>query len=186
MRKLKKDLELENQMLKDRLANLETTKETVTQEEDIAMNKLIKVVSLYTGVLNLKTSNQSDATVFTFNFFGYEQPIFYSDLIRCVNNQRRFFVDGFCMIQDEKFIRLHYLEKAYKSLLTKDEILNFIEMDKEFIESKYLIIPQQQKITVLEMVASKINTNEYIDKNKIDILANISKVDLNELAEKLK
>jgi hypothetical protein len=185
---LKKDLELENKLLREKLESLQNSNTNINEVEltDISMTKLIKVVSLYNGILNLKTSNGSDATVFSFNFFGYEQPIFYSDLIKCVINQRRFFTEGFCMILDSQVVKLHYLEKDYNKILSKEGFINFLNMDEESMMSKYEIIPVQQRITLLETIAYKINDNEFVDRNKVDMLAKISKVDIYELANKLK
>jgi hypothetical protein len=186
-RQTKKDLELEIQLLKqqlDKLSNIEEKTEEISKE--IPMNKLIKVTSLYNGILNLKSSNQSDSTVFTFSFLGYTQPLFYSDLIKCINVQRRFFLDGFCYIEDREVIKAHYLENVYQTILNKDGILNFLNNDDKYIVTKYQELPIQQKITVLETIANRLNDNENIDRNKIDILANVSEVDIYELANKLK
>lgn len=193
MSKTKKQLELELLELKrllDKqntlLAN-EPSKEQNDYNNDIEikMTRMVRVVSLYHGVLNLKTSNQVDATIFTFNFFGYEQPIFYSDLIKCINTQRRLFTDGFCYIKDEEVIKTHYLNKIYEHLLDKDAISNYTQFDEDFIKNNFGKLPAQQKITVLETIAFKLNENENIDRNKIDILAKLANVDIYELAKKL-
>lgn len=191
MSKTKKELELELLELKkllDQQNKLLANVPSKEQDEDdieIKMTKMVRVVSLYHGVLNLKTSSQMDATIFTFNFFGYEQPIFYSDLIKCINTQRRLFTDGFCYIKDQEIIKAHYLDKIYKYLLDKDAILNYTQYDEDFIKDNFPKLPTQQKITVLETIAFKLNENENIDRNKIDILAKLANVDIYELAKKL-
>lgn len=186
MAKTKKELELEIELLKQQLLNKKNESEQEKDELEIKMTKLIPVVSLYHGNLNLKTTSQSDATIFTFNFFGYEQPIFYNDLIKCINNQRRIFTDGFCYINNKEVVQAHYLDKAYEKILDKDSILNFINQSDEYIKNVYENLPIQQKITVIETVAFKLNDNENVDRNKIDILAGIANVDIYELANKLK
>lgn len=153
---------------------------------EIKMTRMVRVVSLYHGVLNLKTSNQADAQIFTFNFFGYEQPIFYSDLMKCINTQRRLFTDGFCYIYDNEVITAHYLDKVYEVLLDKNMLINYMNSSSDFIQERYLELPVQQRITLLETVAYKLNDNENVDRNKIDILAKVANVDIYELANKLK
>ena len=184
---LKNLLESQNNLLKQvtEMPTAEIIKPSKSDEMEIKMTRMVKVTSLYNGVLNLKTSNQADAVIFTFNFFGYEQPLFYSDIIKCINSQRRLFTDGFCYIDDEEVIKAHYLDKIYKSLLTKDQILNYTQFDNTFITESFSNIPLQQKITVLETIAYKLNDNENIDRNKIDLLANMANTDIYELAKKL-
>jgi len=190
-RKLKADLEKENELLYAKLAKLEDAINALSNPtssvstEMIPMTKIIKVVSLYDGILNLRTAYGQAATIFKFNFFGDEQPIFYSDLVKCISMQQRFFKDGFVMILDEEVVKAHYLVEHYKDLLNKDQINSFLNFNEFEINSIYPKLTTQQKITVLQNIANKINANT-ADRNKVDIVSNISKVDLNELANKLK
>lgn len=192
MAKTKKQLEQEllelKILLEEQSKLLASNKNVSSKEEDfeIKLTKTIRVVSLYHGILNLKTSSQADAQIFTFNFFGYEQPMFYSDLMKCINTQRRLFTDGFCYIYDKDVVNAHYLNKEYKYLLDKDMLLNFMNNDDEFINQRYEQLPIQQRITLLETIAYKLNDNENIDRNKIDVLAKKANVDIYQLAEKLK
>lgn len=191
MSKTKKQLEQELLELKSLLneKNRQLADNIIPSKEDdfeIKLTKVIKVVSLYHGILNLKTSSQADAQIFTFNFFGYEQPIFYNDLMKCINTQRRLFSEGFCYISDKDVVTAHYLDKEYGYLLDKDMILNFMNYDDDFITERYKQLPIQQRITLLETIAYKLNDNENIDRNKIDVLAKVADVDIYQLAEKLK
>jgi hypothetical protein len=193
--KLKSELIEENKLLLERLDRLENIiiqqkshKERMEKEEDalIPMHKIIKVVSLYEGILYLKTAVDDRHGSFKFNFFGDEQPIFYSDLVKAISIQPRFFREGFCMILDSDVIKTHYLADVYKKLLTKDEIDNFLNLSETEIREKYEYIPIQQKITILERIAKKINDKTInVDRNKIDIVKNVSEQDLYELAKKL-
>lgn len=195
MAKLKKELVEENELLLERLNKLESLllqqnqikKETKKEEaEMISMHKIIKVVSLYNGTLNLKTSMGDKHSIVKFNFFGDEQPVFYADLVKAISIQRRFFQDGFCMILDDDVVKLHYLTDIYRKLLNKNDIDNFLDFTESEMKKKYDEISEQQKITILERIAYKINENNNVDKNKVDIVARISKQNLYELAEKLK
>ena len=196
MAKLKKELIEENNLLHDKLSKLEQLMESLmknqtetpsnTSSNIIPMTKIVKVVSLYNGILNLKTSNSRDSTIFKFNFFGDEQPIFYSDVVKCISMQQRFFKDGFCMILDEEIVKAHYLQEYYKDLLTKEQIDGFLEFTPEEIDSIYPKLTVQQKITVLERIAMKINEGKNVDRNKIDVVQSVSQVKIYELADKLK
>lgn len=189
MAKLKKELEAENKLLLDRLEKLErmfnkTNEENEDNVDIIPMQKIIKVVSLYNGILNLKTSSRSDSVLIKFNFFGEEQPIFYSDLTKCISAQQRFFKEGFCMILDSKVVKAHYLDKDYENLLTRDEFYNFLSNSENEMREKYNKLPIQQKITLLEITANKVNENT-ADRNKVQLLSDITKQDIYELANKL-
>lgn len=192
--KLKKELLQENEILLNRLNRLEAmlmnndkTKEDTKEEGTIIpMHKIIKVVSLYHGVLNLKTSSSDQTTIFKFNHFGDEQPIFYSDLVKAISIQQRFFKDGFCMILDKEVVKAHYLTDAYKNLLNREQIEGFLDFSEQEITIKYPKLTEQQKMSVLESIAIKINAKENIDMNKVDVLSSVSKQDLYDLAKKLK
>jgi hypothetical protein len=192
--KLKSELIKENELLYDRLERLERllTLDTDKKEESkddnsmIAMHKIIKVVSLYNGILNLKTSAGDEHAIFKFNFFGDEQPLFYSDLVKAISIQQRFFKDGFCMILDDDVVKAHYLTESYKNLLNKEELDNFLAFSDDEIKEKYPKLTEHQKITVLERVAYKINKRDVLDMNKVDVLSSVSKQNLVDLANKLK
>lgn len=195
MAKLKKELIEENEMLLERLSRLEKLLENKTQIEAetkdsrnklIPMTKIVKVVSLYNGILNLKTSNSVESILFKFNFFGDEQPIFYSDLVKCIANQQRFFKEGFCMILDDEVVKAHYLINDYKNLLTKEEIENFLDLEESEMKEKFKKITTQQRITVIERIALKLNKNNIIDKNKVDIISRVSNQNIIKIAEKIK
>lgn len=190
---LKKELEHENEILWNKIKDLEKllTEQVKIKEENpdmdiIPMNKIVKVQSLYNGELTLKTADNSASSIFKFNFYGDTKPIFYSDLVKCISFQNRFFIDGFVYILDKEVIDAHYLTDYYKHLLSKDEIDKFLDLNEDEIKSTYKDLPVQQKIAVLERVAIKLNNDNSTDRNKIDIVSQISQFNINELAQKLK
>lgn len=189
---LKKELEKENNLLWNKIKELEEQlKQSISTKEEpieiIPMHKIIHVQSLYNGVLNLKTTSNADGPIFKFNFFGDKQPIFYSELVKCLSLQNRFFKDGFVIILDESVVKAHYLVEFYKDLLNAEQIENFIHIEEEQMNNIYPKLTTQQKITVLERIAINLNNNpNKIDRNKLDIITKISKVNINDLAAKLK
>jgi hypothetical protein len=189
-KKLKSQLEEENKLLLDRLNKLEymlsNKEETKKEQTDIIpMTRIVKVISLYNGILNLKTSNRSDVVIFKFNFFGDVQPIFYSDIVKCIAVQQRFFKDGFCMILDEEVVKAHYLTKDYDKLLTKEQFDTFLSLSDTDMERIYKNLPKQQKMTLLERIAYSVNDNT-ADRNKVEKVSKFSHQDIYELANKLK
>lgn len=188
---LEKELEKMKEMLQKLMAekkvdtkqNSEIKKEEVFPE--IPMHKPIKVMSLYTGGLNLKKYND-DKTPFRFNFFGETQPILYDDLVKIISHQRKFFEEGYCIVLDNDVIKVHYLEKFMKKILDKKTIDKLLEYDDEKIKDLYNGTTKQLKQTIVDLIVDKIVKKEYVDRNKVAVISELYGKDLYEIAEHLK
>lgn len=193
--KRNKELEKELEKMKEMLQKLMTEKENklnqeIKQEEvevfpEIPMHKPIKVMSLYTGGLNLKKYND-DKTPFRFNFFGETQPILYGDLVKIISHQRKFFEEGYCVVLDNDVIKVHYLEKFMKKILDKKTIDKLLEYDDEKIKDLYNGTTKQLKQTIVDLIVDKIVKKEYVDRNKVAVISELYGKDLYEIAEHLK
>lgn len=193
--KRNKELEKELEKMKEMLQKLMTEKENklnqeIKQEEvevfpEIPMHKPIKVMSLYTGGLNLKKYND-DKTPFRFNFFGETQPILYGDLVKIISHQRKFFEEGYCVALDNDVIKVHYLEKFMKKILDKKTIDKLLEYDGEKIKDLYNGTTKQLKQTIVDLIVDKIVKKEYVDRNKVAVISELYGKDLYEIAEHLK
>lgn len=195
---VKKNEELEKELaeLKKKLESLLTEKVTTIQADsinnhevevfpEIPMHKPIKVMSLYTGGLNLKKYND-DKTPFRFNFFGETQPILYGDLVKIISHQRKFFEEGYCVVLDNDVIKVHYLEKFMKKILDKKTIDKLLEYDDEKIKDLYNGTTKQLKQTIVDLIVDKIVKKEYVDRNKVAVISELYGKDLYEIAEHLK
>lgn len=193
--KRNEELEKELEKMKEMLQKLMTEKENkfnqeIKQEEvevfpEIPMHKPIKVMSLYTGGLNLKKYND-DKTPFRFNFFGETQPILYGDLVKIISHQRKFFEEGYCVVLDNDVIKVHYLEKFMKKILDKKTIDKLLEYDDEKIKDLYNGTTKQLKQTIVDLIVDKIVKKEYVDRNKVAVISELYGKDLYEIAEHLK
>lgn len=182
------ELEKELEEMKALVAKLMAEKESVKTEEnfpDIPMNKPIKVMSLYTGGLNLKKSDD-DKTPIRFNRFGEIQPILYMDLIKIISHQRKFFEEGYCVILDKDVIKAHYLEDVMKKILDKETIDKILDYDNDKIKELFLGTTKQLRETIVELIVDKIMRNEYVDRNKVALISELYGRDLYEIAEQLK
>lgn len=195
---VKKNEELEKELaeLKKKLESLLTEKVTTIQADsinnheddifpEIPMHKPIKVMSLYTGGLNLK-KYEDDETPFRFNFFGETQPILYGDLVKIISHQRKFFEEGYCVVLDNDVIKVHYLEKFMKKILDKKTIDKILEYDDEKIKDLYNGTTKQLKQTIVDLIVDKIVKKEYVDRNKVAVISELYGKDLYEIAEHLK
>jgi hypothetical protein len=194
--KRNEELEKELEKMKEMLQKLMTEKKVDTRQNseikeevevfpEIPMHKPIKVMSLYTGGLNLKKYND-DKTPFRFNFFGETQPILYGDLVKIISHQRKFFEEGYCVVLDNDVIKVHYLEKFMKKILDKKTIDKLLEYDDEKIRDLYNGATKQLKQTIVDLIVDKIVKKEYVDRNKVAVISELYGKDLYEIAEHLK
>jgi hypothetical protein len=188
---LEKELEKMKEMLQKLMAEkkVDTKQNSEIKEEEvfpeIPMHKPIKVMSLYTGGLNLK-KYEDDKTPFRFNFFGETQPILYGDLVKIISHQRKFFEEGYCVVLDKDVIKVHYLEKFMKKILDKKTIDRLLEYDDEKIKDLYNGTTKQLKQTIVDLIVDKIVKKEYVDRNKVAVISELYGKDLYEIAEHLK
>lgn len=199
------DLLKERQALEERLAKMESLIKSLTEQKqeevtfaivdndfefeeipEIPMNKVIKIMSLFSGGLNLKTTNDGTAQVFRFEFVGQILPIIYSDLVKVVSNQRVFFEQGYCMILDKDVVKAHYLEDYYKKFIDGRVINNILEYEVDKIKDIFINTTPVIQQSIIDIMVQKINNNEYVDKNKITALNEVYGNDIFELANKLK
>ena len=194
--KINKELERELKELKKKLETLMSEKVSAVEKNndikdenevfpEIPMNKPIKVMSLYTGGLNLKKYD-NDKTPVRFNRFGEVQPILYMDLIKIISHQRKFFEEGYCVILDDEVIKVHYLEKDMEKILDKNTIEKILDYENEKIRDLFVGTTKQIKQTIIDLIIDKIVKKEYVDRNKVALISELYGKDLYEIAEHLK
>ena len=190
-KELEKELEKMKEMLQKLMAEkkIDTKQNSEVKEEEvlpeIPMNKPIKVMSLYTGGLNLKRY-EDDKTPIRFNMYGETQPILYMDLLKIISHQRKFFEEGYCIVLDKNVIKAHYLEKHMSKILDKKTIDNLLEYDDEKIKDLFNGTTKQIKETIVDLIVDKIVKKEYVDRNKVALISELYGKDLYEVAEHLK
>lgn len=194
--KRNKELERELEELKKKLETLMSEKVSAVEKNndikdenevfpEIPMNKPIKVMSLYTGGLNLKKYD-NDKTPVRFNRFGEVQPILYMDLIKIISHQRKFFEEGYCVILDDEVIKVHYLEKDMEKILNKNTIEKILDYENEKIRDLFVGTTKQIRQTIIDLIIDKIVKKEYVDRNKVALISELYGKDLYEIAEHLK
>lgn len=158
-------------------------------EEDIVpeipLNKTVKVMSLYSGGLNLKTSD-SGGKVIRFNRFGDIRPIIYSDLIQIISVQYRFFTEGYCAILDKDVVKANSLDEYYVKFLDKKQIDNILNYDDSKITSLFKNTTKQIQQTIVDLILNNIVENKHVDKNKVSVISEVYGQDLYKLADHLK
>ena len=158
------------------------------QKEEIPLTKRIKVTSITTGGVNLKTSYDSGARKFRLEHLGQTKAIQYEYLIDCINTDRWLFEDGLVYINDPQVVEEQLLEEEYKKFLTPDKIQNILSFDVETIKQMVSNSTREIQETICSVVIDKINAGENIDLNKVYAIGNACEpqVNLLELSQKIK
>ena len=156
------------------------------QKEEIPLTKRIKVTSITTGGVNLKTSYDSGARKFRLEHLGQTKAIQYEYLIDCINTDRWLFEDGLVYINDPQVVEEQLLEEEYKKFLTPDKIQNILSFDVETIKQMVSNSTRAIQETICSVVIDKINAGENVDLNKVYAIGNSCepKVNLFELSQK--
>ena len=180
---IKKMSELKKQNTLGKEENVEVTSD---QDDFVDINPLkpIKVISLNDGGVNLKTSNDGNAKTFRLDKFGHTVTITYSDLQDVIATCRSFIENGTVYICDKDVVRNNYLQDCYQHFLSVNTISNILTfpVDK-IIELVSNTTPAIQE-TIIALLVKKINSNEYVDMNKVDAIgkACTPKCDITSLA----
>lgn len=167
-------LKQENERLRNQLEKFlndgnKTNSEPEPEKKYVEINPLkpIKVISLTVGGINLKTSNSGNGKIFRFDKFGHPMTISYSDLQDVIAVNRSFIEDGSVYICDEDVIKNNYLDKYYEQFLTFDTINNILSFPTDQIVEMVANTTEAIQETIISLLVSKINNNEFVDMNKV-------------------
>jgi hypothetical protein len=136
--------------------------------------------------LTLYTQEKANGKKFRFSNFGDIRNIQFTDLDNCISAQHRFFEEGYVRILDSDVVKVYGLEEAYKKILTKKEIENILNYDKENLEKMLKKTTEQIRRVIVSFVVDKMLNNEYVDMNKVDIISKFYSRDLNEIVSFLR
>lgn len=134
---------------------------------EISPSKPIKVISLSTGGVSLRTSSDGRGITGRFTKFGQPRFIPYGDLQDMISTDRSFIEDGVVYICDPDVIRNNYLEDAYSKFLTKETIENILSFNIDQIKDMVSNTTQSIQETIIDLLVQKINRNEQVDMNKL-------------------
>jgi hypothetical protein len=135
-------------------------------------------ISLCPEMLNLTANVNGNLIVETFNSFGEEHTVSYADARALVKGSARFINEGAVYIDDEDFIKNEKLTKYYKNILSKDELLDLLSVDKTTFTSKYNNMPQMQKDIFARLVTYKVIKGEDVDMNIVQAINTALKIDI--------
>lgn len=196
-KKLSDDEKKEVELLKARLAELESASETVKPEKEqrieakrtrVLLDDYVPVMSLLPYRLNLSTKEGGQGDVKKFTRFGEVKNILYKDLVDIIEVDRSFMEAGYFYILDPVVIRQHGLDETYSKILTKekiDEILN--NANSEYCVELYNSAnPDQQKVIVQLFVEKMKNDPSGVNLYTVDRISRLSKIDIAQVAQEEK
>ena len=160
----------------------------VNQEEntykEINPLKPIKVISLSTGGVTLRTSPDGKGNVLRFNKFGQVRYAPYQDLQTMITVDRSFIEEGMVYICDKDVIKNNYLEDAYSKFISKNTMEHILELPIDKIAELIANTTISIQNTVIELIIRKINNNEPVDMNKVAKIGEVcdGKPDIMQLA----
>lgn len=169
-------LKAENEELKNKnvdVVNHNELSENDSYESDyveISPNKPIRVISLFKGGLTLKTNQDGSGKNFRFDQYGHTRTIAYSDLQDCIAVARNLIEDGYVYICDKDVIRNNYLEDYYKRFLKKEQIDGILGFNDEDVKGMIENTTRPIQETIILNLVDKINRDEYVNRNKVDLI----------------
>lgn len=197
---VKKNEDLAKMMaeLLERVKNLETTPKSVvetvsTTPTGLNNNRMIKVINMYDGKLNLKTRADGNGAIFTFIGFGQTRSIAYNDLVDIVQNNWSFFEKGYAYVDDEDFVKSNNLTDAYEKILDKDTLSSLLEIGVAPMLTMVEKMPKSQLEVLVGLIVNRLAKGENLDLNKVykisaiygrDILEMVKDVQFLELDKK--
>lgn len=136
-------------------------------------------ISLCNHILNLSTEPYGGGTIYTFTEFGEEQSIPFSDARKIVKNNKKFIKGGKCYIADDELVAVEHLTNDYKTILSKDSLLELLSADRSKFRSIFDSLTPEQKEVFKDIVISKLTANpDSVDMNIVQYINNSLDIDI--------
>lgn len=130
-----------------------------------SVDRDVTFISLCNHILNLSTEPHGGGVVYTFSEFGEEQAIPYSDARKIIKNNKSFIQGGKCYIADDDIIKAEHLVNDYKKILSKNELLDLLSLERNKFPAIFDAMTQTQKEVFRDVVVDKLTK----DKSSVDM-----------------
>jgi hypothetical protein len=177
------------QKLSDRLDSLEsqpTSPVAIATPTTSSENRMIKIVSLYNGTLNLATRADGMGKTLKFLGMGQDRHVNTAELHDIVHNNYRFFEKGYAYIDDADFVKSIGLLDVYATLLDGETMINLINMGIVPMSNMFSSATKEQQENIAGLIATKLSKGENVDLNKVYKLSEIYGKDIAEMAKDMK
>ena len=176
----KKMAELQSQI------NNQQPQTTIIQQNNGLSGKKIKVVNLMHNALNLSTEPDGMGRVFTFNEYGDSRLIKYDDLADIVAAYPNTMEGGLAYICDKEVVESLGLTEEYEKLFDKATMDKVVKLREESDLELFLGMNRNLQESTARKIAERLNANERVDYNYINIIKEKTGIDIEEIAKNLK
>lgn len=160
-----KELEAQVAQLSEMVQLLTKTGLTNANSINNSIDRDVTFISLCNNILNLSTEPYGGGTIYTFNEFGEEQTIPYSDARLIIRSNKEFIKEGKCYIADDDIVANEHLTRDYERLLNKDELMDLFNKDRNSFAKVFDAMTQAQKEIFRNIISEKLSK----DKNSVDM-----------------
>jgi len=177
----KKMAELQSQI------NKQPQSTTIIQQTNNGLSgKKIKVVNLMHNPLNLSTEPNGMGRVFTFREYGDSRLIKYDDLADIVAAYPNTMEGGLAYICDKEVVESLGLAEEYEKLFDKTTMDKVVKLREESDLELFLGMNKDLQESTARKIAERLNANERVDYNYINIIKEKTGIDIEAIAESLK
>ncbi|OPH47618.1 hypothetical protein BC351_10535 [Paenibacillus ferrarius] len=150
-------------------------------QDPIPSNKLIQIISMVSGGLNLEANGKK----INIPDFGNTIQITFEDLRAAYNHTPKIIDDGWLLIQSEEAVKYMYLEEKYKKFVSKKFIENIINLPKDQIVETLKGLGTVAQKTSIDLIIKGLadKDDKYSDMNKLHVISEFIGQDINELAK---
>jgi len=183
----KKEVEELKAIIADLTKKLDSSAKEEGSLGKVGFDEYIPVMNLLPFNLNLSTKEGGQGNLKKFTKFGEVKRILYKDLVDIMDANPKFLYSGFYYILDPRVIRMHGLEEAYSTILSKEKIEDILSSNSEEGVSLYKSAnPEQQKVIVRLIIEKLIENPKAIDLNVIDGISRAAEINIMEKVEDAK
>lgn len=149
-------------------------------------SRMLKIVSLFNGTLNLKTRADGMGKVITMLGMGQHRNVSAMELNDIVHNNYRFFEKGYVYIDDADFVKSIGFADIYLKLLDSDTMINLINMGAVPMANVFSSATKEQQENMVGLLATRLSKGEEVDLNKIYKLSELYGKDIVEISKDMK
>ena len=156
---------------------VEALEEPESIPDEPSPNKMVRILSLCRGSLNLSEDEAGNGKV-KFSKYGEIKTVLYSSLINIVNYNRSFAEKGIFYILDRAAVYYLGLKDCYSHLVTNDVLDSICNYDDVDIIKIIDTTEKTQIDTMVKNLTDRLYSGESLDLNKIQIIGQKVGVDI--------
>lgn len=174
-----KNLEQENQVLKEKIQGMESKMDKLMEqlmqfatshpqgkvETLSSYDKEIEVTNLCVGPLLLSTTGRSDGKRYDFDYQFQTLNIPESDLKEIVRSMSNTSRSGRFFIDDKDFVKNSGLQSSYNNMIDRVKLSNIFSLDANSFVKEYRNASKVQRSIIDQMITLKCMNDETIDAN---------------------